>query len=141
MNRLYYVYIHICPDGKAYVGMTSNPKRRWEANGYNYLDHPIFADAIHQYGWNNILHLIVFTSNNKREARSKEAEIASYYYNHGISLNAGNGHSHSPSIENRRAVSIMRKNYHASEETRRKIAEGNKRRVGMKYKKTIKMEE
>lgn len=36
MSKLYYVYRHLCPDGIAYIGMTTNPKRRWEANGCNY---------------------------------------------------------------------------------------------------------
>lgn len=130
---MYFVYRHICPDGKAYVGVTTNPKRRWEANGCNYFDHPIFYAAIKNFGWNNIKHIISFSCEDKHIARIKEKKIAGYYQYYGLSLNAGNGHSHSPSEHNRQKVAEVRRKYIMSEETRHKIAEAMKRRVGTKY--------
>ena len=115
------------------MGITTNPKKRWEANGYNYFDHPIFYAVIKKFGWNNIKHVIAFTCKNKQLARVKEMKIANHYQYYGLSLNAGNGQSHTPSLENRQKISEMRKNYIMSEETKRKIGEASKKRVGTKY--------
>lgn len=133
MDNNYYVYRHICPDGKVYVGVTTNPKRRWEAHGSNYFDHPIFCAAIKNFGWDNIKHIIAFSCADKDKARRKEKKLAEYYQYYGLSLNAGNGHSHSPSAQNRQKVAEARRKAVMSEETRRKIAKAIKRRVGTKY--------
>ena len=133
MIKLYYVYRHLCPDGSAYIGMTTNPKRRWEANGCNYYDHPIFRDAIEKFGWKNIEHKILFTCSDKETARIKEKKIALYYQYYGLSLNAGDGHSHSPTKENRKKVSEMRKRTKMSDETKDKIRQAAKKRIGTKY--------
>ena len=133
MDKLYYVYRHICPNNKVYVGVTTNPKRRWEANGCTYFDHPIFCSAIKEFGWKNIKHQIAFICKSKELARRKEIKLANYYSYYGLSLNAGNGHSHTPPLQNRQRVSEARKHYVMSEETRQKIGEACKRRVGTKY--------
>lgn len=133
MGKIYYVYRHLCPDGRAYIGVTSNPKRRWEANGCNYFDHPIFYDAIKMFGWKNIEHKILFSCLNKNIARIKEKKLAMYYQYYGLSLNAGNGHSHSPTESNRKKVAEMRKRTPMKEETKEKIRKACKQRKGTKY--------
>lgn len=133
MDKVYYVYRHLCPNGKAYIGVTTNPKRRWEANGCNYQDHPLFWSAIELFGWNNIQHKILFQCKDKNIARTKEKKLANYYQYYNLSLNAGNGHSHSPSLKNKQNVAAMRRRTKMSEETKQKIREACIKRTGTKY--------
>lgn len=58
MNK-FYVYIHICPNNKRYVGITrQNPKKRW-SNGNGYKKNAHFTRAIDKYGWDNISHQVI----------------------------------------------------------------------------------
>ncbi len=57
-DRIFSVYIHKFPNGKQYVGMTSNePERRWQ-NGYGYRRNKVMFEDIKKYGWNNIDHIL-----------------------------------------------------------------------------------
>lgn len=52
----FFVYIHTCPNGKKYVGITvRKPERRWR-NGDGYYNNKHFTSAIQKYGWDNIEH-------------------------------------------------------------------------------------
>lgn len=54
------VYKHICPNGKVYIGRTSvKPELRWGENGSGYLGQ-LFCNAIIEFGWNNIKHVILY---------------------------------------------------------------------------------
>ena len=69
---LYYIYVHITPDGKHYVGKTKKfPKYRWN-NGDGYSTQP-FYEAIQKYGWNNIEHAILEYDLTKEEAEKRES--------------------------------------------------------------------
>ena len=58
-NREFTVYMHVSPNGKRYIGITSQePKLRW-AGGSGYSDNKHFKSAIDKYGWNNFEHIIV----------------------------------------------------------------------------------
>lgn len=55
----YFVYIHICPNNKRYVGITrQNPKKRF-GNGSGYKKNTHFSRAIKKYGWENIQHQVI----------------------------------------------------------------------------------
>ena len=57
---LYTVYMHITPNGKRYVGLTKlKPEKRWGKNGSGYHNNIAFYNAILEYGWGNIEHLII----------------------------------------------------------------------------------
>lgn len=59
LNVLYCVYMHVAPNGKRYVGITSlKPEKRW-ANGEGYRSQTIFYRAIKKYGWENFKHVIL----------------------------------------------------------------------------------
>ena len=115
--KKFYVYVHVCPNGKRYVGATtaSKPERRW-AKGRGYK-HQLFEEAILKYGWNNITHE-VFEVGSKEEMYRKEIELISFYhsndpeYGYNISVGGEKG-----------ALGCRR-----SEETRRKISETKKGR-------------
>ena len=74
---MYIVYMHTCPNGKKYIGITSqSPERRWQkGKGYAYGSNPYFYNAIEKYGWDNIEHTILFRNLTKEEAEQKEIEL------------------------------------------------------------------
>ena len=55
--KKFWVYVHVCPNGKKYVGCTTQarPERRWR-EGRGYYQNKHFYSAIKKYGWNNIKH-------------------------------------------------------------------------------------
>lgn len=63
----YYIYSHTTPDGKVYIGQSTNPELRWE-NGRGYEENDDFYFAIQKYGWNEIKHSILCTCETKAEA-------------------------------------------------------------------------
>lgn len=74
---MYYIYAHIVPNGKMYVGMTKNTKKRWGAQKYKGCSK--FYKAILEYGWKNIEHVILETTNDIIEARGLEKEYILKY--------------------------------------------------------------
>lgn len=58
----YTVYIHLCPNGKYYIGCTHRkyPDYRWGIGGKHYASNPKFYSAILKYGWNSILHYVCY---------------------------------------------------------------------------------
>ena len=73
-----YVYVHVGPKGKRYVGDTSDhkPEYRWkEGQG----DGGIFLQDVLKYGWNNFQHE-VFEVDSAEEMYRKEVELISFYH-------------------------------------------------------------
>lgn len=60
-DRKYFVYRHVAPNGKMYVGITSKsrPEDRWGYEGSGYSENAHFWAAIKKYGWNNFKHIVV----------------------------------------------------------------------------------
>lgn len=72
-NNTYCIYVHIFPNGKRYVGQTCvDPDIRWR-NGTRYSG--LMKKAIDKYGWENIVHEILFTELNADQANEIEREI------------------------------------------------------------------
>lgn len=66
----YTVYVHITPNNKRYVGITSTKvEKRW-VNGNGYKSQKYFYRAIEKYGWDNIQHEII--TENLSEHMAKE---------------------------------------------------------------------
>lgn len=75
----YYVYMHINKiDGKKYIGITKNYKKRWQ-NGNGYSGQRRFYYAIRKYGWNNFKHVILEKNLTLEEAYEKEKEYIKKY--------------------------------------------------------------
>lgn len=109
----YTVYCHISPSKKVYVGITmQEPKRRWE-NGKGYKESPVFYKAIKKYGWDNFQHFILKTGLTKEEAEAEEIRL--------IAAFNSTDRDHGYNIENGGNT-----NGTHSEETKQKIADGNK---------------
>lgn len=74
----YYVYMHICPNGKRYVGITTQRlKSRWR-KGKGYINNKHFYNAILKYGWDNIEHL-VYKVDTDKEMFYLEKYLIAYY--------------------------------------------------------------
>ena len=71
--------MHIVPNSKKYIGITSkNVQSRWR-KGLGYFNHKYFYNAIKKYGWNNIEHKIICTSLTENEAKEMERELILKY--------------------------------------------------------------
>lgn len=70
----HYIYVHICPDGKSYVGKTTNIKTRFGKNGCGYRKCSKFYDAILKFGWDNIEHIVLHETEDDCMARKLEKE-------------------------------------------------------------------
>jgi len=79
-NKIYSVYIHIFPNKKVYIGITSQQPayKRW-ANGKGYKQNEYLNNAINKYGWENVKHKILFEGLTKEEAEQKEIELINKY--------------------------------------------------------------
>ena len=155
---MYIVYMHTCPNGKKYIGITSQaPERRWQkGKGYAYGSSPYVYNAIEKYGWENIKHEILFRDLTKEEAEQKEIELIKEYktsqrkYGYNIDLGGSSCGKHSEEYkirmsnmqkeiwvknpERRIAMSKLKTGSHLSEETKEKLRQAN---LGKKYSKEV----
>lgn len=76
--KTYKVYIHLFPNNKRYIGVTTNPTYiRW-VRGYGYKKQPHLYNAIKKYGWDNIEH-IVYEVDTESEMFYLERYLISFY--------------------------------------------------------------
>lgn len=133
--KKYYVYVHVCPNEKRYVGCTvkSKPEYRWGKNGESYKYNKCFYFDILKYGWDNITHE-VFEVDSKEEMYRKEIELISFYhtndprygYNHSIGGEKG-ALGCTRSKEFRKRVSESVKERCSDPEYREKLSEVQKK--------------
>lgn len=76
MSNFFLVYKHTCPNGKVYVGITSQnpPNLRWR-NGNGYRNNHHFWGAICKYGWDSISHEILYSDLSVDEAQQLEVDL------------------------------------------------------------------
>jgi group I intron endonuclease len=89
------VYVHITPNGKLYIGMSSfnNPVKRWKSCGYGYQNQSLFWKAIQKYGWDNIQHIVLLEGLSKEVACECEKYLIDKYQTqnpkYGYNLSSG----------------------------------------------------
>lgn len=71
--------MHTCPNGKKYVGITNDTKRRWGSFGLDYEHCTRFYSAIRKYGWINIQHKILKNGLSQEEAWKEEKKYIEQY--------------------------------------------------------------
>jgi group I intron endonuclease len=90
----YVVYKMIFPNGKLYVGYSSNLKRRWR-NANEYKTQALVYRAIKKYGWDNIVKEVIYVYDNKEDALKKEQEVIEELHllepNNGYNMVPGGG--------------------------------------------------
>ena len=133
-NKLWSVYVHTTPDGKKYVGMSTDPQKRWACgNGYRTK---IFRDAIDFWGWDKIQHEIIHDKLSLKEAENLERELIQKYNttnrDYGFNIESG-GISCPLAEETKRKLSISHKGLQPwnagkslNQETKNKISEALK---------------
>lgn len=72
------VYIYTFPNGKKYVGQTSQTLNQRAKNGEGYIESPAVYNAIQKYGWNNIK-IEIFPCKTKEEMDQLERDYISFY--------------------------------------------------------------
>lgn len=78
-DKPFCVYIHIFPNKKVYIGISStNVKKRWDC-GRGYKTQSYMANAINKYGWENIEHKVLYSHLTQEEASQKEIELIKQY--------------------------------------------------------------
>lgn len=110
---MYSIYKHTTPDGRVYVGMTKNIKQRW--TNHSYSNNKRFTEAIHRYGWENILHEVICTADDKESAMRIEKEMIARYdstnpsrgYNISSGGSGGSGVVHSEESKERTRQSLL----------------------------------
>jgi group I intron endonuclease len=76
---MFNVYEHVFPNGKRYIGITSQePENRWKG-GKGYFKNPQMQRAIRKYGWEHIAHNILACDVTKEDAESMEIELIARY--------------------------------------------------------------
>ena len=74
----YVVYQITFPNDKKYIGFSSNIIRRWKGPS-EYSSQLLISRAIAKYGWENLIKEVIFVSDDKQTALSKEAELIEKY--------------------------------------------------------------
>ena len=76
----YTIYQHIFPNNKQYIGITKRePETRWGPGGYHYKNNPPMWEAIQEFGWDNIQHIILESDVSEEEVSRKERQYIDQY--------------------------------------------------------------
>ena len=117
MNE-YKIYKLIFPNGKVYIGQTKQEiQKRWGFQGKGYKNCPKVYNAILKYGWENVKKEILYDKLNHNDANMLEIKLITEVYN-------SNNNNFGYNIENGGNTIGTH-----SEETKRKIGEGNKGKI------------
>ena len=118
MNENYKIYVHIFPNGKLYIGQTRQSlKNRFGKNGYNYKGCKRMSDAICEFGWDNIIHLLLFDNLTSEITDIIEIELIKKYktydINYGYNMTLGGegslGHKVSEKLKEKNRNRILGK--------------------------------
>lgn len=125
-DKKFTVYMHVSPNDKRYVGITSQEVEvRWQ-RGNGYRDNLHFKNAIKKYGWDNFEHLILATDLTLSEACKMEQDLIAQY----CTMNPEHGYNHTtggnwstPDDATRKKLSESLKRVTSNPEYRKKISE------------------
>lgn len=109
--------MHVCPNNKVYIGITSKSMKKRLNTGYDHNVH--FSRAIQKYGWERISTNILFDNLTEDEAKRIEIELIAKYnttdpnvgYNVSIGGESHNGCSFNHSDETKRKISEHHSRY------------------------------
>lgn len=126
--KTYCLYKHESPNGKAYIGITSQkPLCRWQS-GNGYKNNSYFMRAIKKYGWDNFKHEILFEDLTEEEAKRLEIEYISKYKSnirkYGYNISSGGESKKGTTISEYQKQRIREgtRNKVITEETRKKLS-------------------
>ena len=117
-DREYFVYRHVAPNGKMYVGITSQPEPsiRWGVGGRFYQRNLHFWNAIQKFGWDNFKHIIVAHGLSVDTACHLEKYLINKYdsMNNGYNQTSGGIYPTEVTDEIRNKIGTAVKNHRAS---------------------------
>lgn len=118
--------MHVSPDNKVYVGITSQkPEKRWGKCGIHYKASSYFWNAIQYHGWDNFQHIIFATGLSKDDAGHMEQLLILLYEtmdrSKGYNFTFG-GEGGTPTVETRQKIREKALGRKASPETRKKLS-------------------
>ncbi len=126
--KKYCVYKHVAPDGRVYIGITSQkPKARWQG-GNGYKNNTYFTRAIKKYGWENFGHYILADDLLEEQAKEMEIFLISFYRSnerkYGFNISSGGESKKGTHISDwqKQRISIASKGRNVSNETRKKLS-------------------
>jgi len=135
-EKKFIIYLHRCPNGKCYVGMTSQMvNQRWGKNGYKYKNNKDFYPDIEIYGWDNIEHIILEEGLSREDAcESEKYNIKKYncIYPNGYNLSIGGDIGALGCVRSEETKQKMKQSF--TEERRKIISNSAKRRKGITQK-------
>lgn len=130
--RLYCVYKHISPDGRIYIGITSqNPITRWQG-GNGYKGNTYFTRAINKYGWENFQHIIIADNLTEEKAKQLEISLISFYHSneraYGFNISSGGESKAGTTISewHKQRISQASKGRIVSQKTREKLGKASR---------------
>jgi hypothetical protein len=128
----YTVYMHICPNGKKYVGITGQTiSKRWR-NGRGYKDNTHFYRVIQKYGWENIEHKIMANWCTKEYAQLWEQRLIESYRtmdsSYGYNKTSGGEKLKKMSEESKRKISKRNSQWTPTDETRERMSLAQRKR-------------
>ena len=126
---MYSVYEHIFPNGKRYIGLTSQDvKNRWGINGYNYKTQFVY-NAILNYGWDNIEHNIVAENLSQESANELERGLIQKYNTmnpmYGYNCTSGGDSLFTVTEETRKKLSESHRGQKLSEYAKQRLYEAH----------------
>lgn len=117
-NRKYFVYRHVAPNGKMYIGITSKPEpsMRWGTGGKCYQKNSHFWNAIQKFGWDNFDHIIVAHGLSVDTACHLEEYLIHKYnsFESGYNQTSGGVYPTEVTDEIRSTISRKVKSYHST---------------------------
>lgn len=72
-QKRWFIYKYTFPNGKVYVGKTTDIRNRWRAN--NYKKNTKMYEDIQKYGWENVKKEILMYNLDNKQASEKEKEF------------------------------------------------------------------
>jgi len=128
----YSVYKHTSPDGRVYIGITSQkPTARWQG-GNGYKNNSYFTRAIKKYGWDNFKHEILAENLTENDAKAMEIGLISFYKanerKYGFNISTGGESKKGTTISEwqKKRISEASKGRTVSKETREKLSKASK---------------
>lgn len=131
--KTFSIYKHTAPDGRVYIGITSQkPTARWQG-GNGYKNNSYFTRAIKKYGWENFKHEILAENLTEDDAKAMEIGLISFYRAneraYGFNISSGGESKKGTTISEwqKQRISEASKGRIVSKETREKLARASKK--------------
>lgn len=133
---MYSIYMLSFPNNKKYIGLTKlKPEYRWN-NGKGYIGGQLVKKAIEKYGWENVIHQILDTTDvpeiayelEKKYIREYKTTDRSFGYNLSLGGESGSyGYKHTPEQNKEKSIRQTGKHHKPhTEETKKLISQNRK---------------